>query len=91
MTSTIPAKPGPVTFDLSKTALIVIDMQKDFLEEGGFGQSLGNDVSKLQRAVAPCKAVLEACRNQGDVLIIRKFHMRHHSTGNDCLIDSFTH
>ena len=74
MTSTIKisAKPGPVLFELSKTALVVIDMQKDFLEEGGFGQSLGNDVSKLQRAVAPCKAVLEACRRDGSMLIIRK-------------------
>lgn len=68
----IPAKPGPVSFDPSKTALIIIDMQIDFLEEGGFGDSLGNDVSKLRRSVAPCKAVLEACRSHGDMLIIRK-------------------
>ncbi|CAJ1953883.1 unnamed protein product [Cylindrotheca closterium] len=69
-TVTIPAKPGPVSFDLTKTALIIIDMQKDFLEKGGFGESLGNDVGKLFKAVAPCKAVLDACRNQDDVLII---------------------
>lgn len=43
--------------------------QKDFLEEGGFGAMLGNDVTKLQRAIEPCRHVLEACR-QSKLLII---------------------
>ena len=60
--ATIHAEPEAVALDLSRTALIIIDMQRDFLEPGGFGETLGNDVSLLARAVAPCKAVLDAAR-----------------------------
>ena len=59
------AEPSAVTLDLGKTALLIIDMQRDFLEPGGFGAALGNDVSRLQTAVAPCRAVLAAAR-RGD-------------------------
>src|SRR5580698_8937423 len=61
----IDAEPAPLTLDLAKTALVIIDMQRDFLEPGGFGAALGNDVSRLQAAVAPCRAVLEAARHHG--------------------------
>ncbi len=67
--ATIAAEPMPVTFDLERTALIIIDMQRDFLEPGGFGESLGNDVSLLQAAVAPCRAVLDAARASGMLVI----------------------
>jgi nicotinamidase-related amidase len=63
------AEPGPIDLDWSKTALIIIDMQRDFLEPGGFGETLGNDVAQLKRAVAPCRAVLEAAR-ANDLLVI---------------------
>src|SRR5271163_4881580 len=63
------AEPAPLSIDLSKSALVIIDMQRDFLEPGGFGEALGNDVSLLQAAVAPCKAVLAAARRNG-VLVI---------------------
>ena len=43
----IAAQPGVFEFDPARTALVLIDMQLDFLEPGGFGESLGNDVSKL--------------------------------------------
>jgi nicotinamidase-related amidase len=68
-TATIDAEPTPVTIDLGKSALVIIDMQRDFLEPGGFGAALGNDVTRLQAAVAPCREVLGAARRAG-VLVI---------------------
>jgi nicotinamidase-related amidase len=56
--------------DLSKLALIVIDMQRDFLEPGGFGDALGNDVSRLQAIVPTLKQLLETFR----VLKLPIFH-----------------
>jgi nicotinamidase-related amidase len=65
----IVAEPQPITVELDRTALVIIDMQRDFLEPGGFGETLGNDVSLLQKAVGPCKAVLEAARAAGMLVI----------------------
>jgi nicotinamidase-related amidase len=62
MTTLVDAKPYPFAFDPATTALVVIDMQRDFLEPGGFGELLGNDVSLLAAAVEPLKAVLAAAR-----------------------------
>ena len=67
--TTIKAEPEPVTLEPARTALLIIDMQRDFLEPGGFGETLGNDVSLLTRAIAPCKAVLEAFRAAGLLVI----------------------
>lgn len=61
----IEAKPERVTVHLERTAAVIIDMQRDFLEPGGFGETLGNDVSLLQRAVGPCKALLAGLRAKG--------------------------
>jgi biuret amidohydrolase len=70
MTETlIDAAPEPIAIDLDRTALIIIDMQRDFLEPGGFGETLGNDVSRLAAAVEPCRAVLEAARRRGLLVI----------------------
>jgi nicotinamidase-related amidase len=66
---TIKAEPEAVPIEPSRTALLIIDMQCDFLEPGGFGETLGNDVSLLKRAVAPCKAVLAAARAAGLLVI----------------------
>src|ERR1700682_615928 len=63
------AEPEPLSFDLGKSALVIIDMQRDFLEPGGFGAALGNDVSRLQAAVAPCREVLSAARRVGMLVI----------------------
>jgi nicotinamidase-related amidase len=69
---TIAADPGPYSFDLSSTALIVIDMQRDFLLPGGFGESLGNDVKQLRRTIEPLAALLAAWRAAG----LRVIHTR---------------
>ena len=61
----VPANPFPYPFVPGKTALVVIDMQRDFVEPGGFGASLGNDVSLLHSAVAPIAALLAAWRARG--------------------------
>jgi nicotinamidase-related amidase len=62
---TVDAKPGPLTFDPNSTALLVIDMQRDFLLPGGFGESLGNDVSQLRRTIEPLAALMAAWRAAG--------------------------
>lgn len=59
---TVPAAPYDYVFDPDSTALIVIDMQRDFLEPGGFGELLGNDVTQLRTAIAPLQTVLAAVR-----------------------------
>src|SRR5580698_1264699 len=63
------AEPAPLSVDTDKAALVIIDMQRDFLEAGGFGEALGNDVSRLQAAVAPCQATLAAARQLGLLVI----------------------
>ena len=62
---TVDANPGPFTFDTDSTVLLVIDMQRDFLLPGGFGESLGNDVSQLSRTIEPLSALMAAWRAAG--------------------------
>lgn len=59
------AQPYPYSFEPLRTALLVIDMQRDFLEPGGFGAMLGNDVSRLQCIVPTVRRLLEAARRVG--------------------------
>jgi biuret amidohydrolase len=56
------AEPYPFDFDPERCALLIIDMQRDFLEPGGFGEVLGNDVSHLRRAIEPNVRLLAAWR-----------------------------
>lgn len=65
----IEAEPSPLSVDTGTTALLIIDMQCDFLEPGGFGAARGNDVWRLKAAVAPCKATLAAARRLGLLVI----------------------
>jgi biuret amidohydrolase len=60
----IPAEPYAFVCDVEYTALVIIDMQRDFVEPGGFGELLGNDVSHLREAIAPIQRVLAAFRAQ---------------------------
>ena len=68
----IVAEPYAFPFDPASCALLVIDMQRDFLEAGGFGAALGNDVSLLRRAIDPNRRLLEAWRATG----LPVFHTR---------------
>lgn len=63
------AEPFALPFDPATTALVVIDMQRDFVEPGGFGERLGNDVANVRSAIEPCKAVLDAARRVGLMVI----------------------
>lgn len=63
------AEPYPLEFDPDSTALVMIDMQRDFVESGGFGEMLGNDVSLLRSSIEPCKEVLETARKAGIFVI----------------------
>ena len=63
--NTVPAEPYAFEFDPATTALVIIDMQRDFVEPGGFGETLGNDVSHLQAVVPPLQKVLAAVREAG--------------------------
>src|SRR2546425_6308979 len=66
---TVIAEPEPIELDWTKTALVIIDMQRDFLEPGGFGETLGNDVSLLAAAVDPCRALLDNARRLNKLVV----------------------
>ncbi len=63
------AEPYELEFDPQATALLIIDMQRDFVMPGGFGEALGNDVTPLQATIAPTKSVLDAARKLGILVI----------------------
>lgn len=63
------AEPFALPFDPQRTALVMIDMQRDFVEPGGFGEALGNDVSLVRSAIEPCKRVLAAARAAGLLVV----------------------
>jgi nicotinamidase-related amidase len=78
----IDATPFAYPFAPGHTALVVIDMQRDFVEPGGFGASLGNDVSLLHTAIAPIARLLAAWRTRSWTIV----HTResHQSDLSDC-------
>jgi nicotinamidase-related amidase len=67
--ATVEAEPYEFEFDPRACALAVIDMQRDFVDPGGFGEALGNDVSLLRKAIAPTRRVLDAARGRGMLVI----------------------
>ncbi len=69
MTVSIAARPYEFTLKPRETAFVIIDMQRDFLEPGGFGAALGNNVFLLRTAIGPIAEVLKACREAG-VLVV---------------------
>ncbi len=66
---TIPALPGPFSFDPAHTAVVMIDMQRDFIEPGGFGAALGNDVSLLAPVVPAAAALIAWARSLGMLIV----------------------
>lgn len=75
LTRTIDAEPYAFEFQPESCALLIIDMQRDFLEPGGFGEMLGNDVSQLRRTIEPNRKLLASWRDRGlKVLHTREGH-----------------
>ena len=66
---TVHARPYDFPFDPAHTAVLMIDMQRDFLEPGGFGAMLGNDVSLLRPIVPACVRLLALARAKGMAVI----------------------
>ena len=72
----VPAQPGPFMLAPGKTALVVIDMQRDFVEAGGFGEALGNDVTRLQAIIPTVAALIGIFRKKGwPILHTRESHL----------------
>ena len=69
MTISVPARPYPFQLDPAHTALVVIDMQRDFIEPGGFGASLGNNVAQLEAIIPTTAALITLFRRQGWTVI----------------------
>ncbi|WP_024518561.1 isochorismatase family cysteine hydrolase [Bradyrhizobium sp. Tv2a-2] len=67
--ATVVAEPEPVELDWTATALVIIDMQRDFMEPGGFGETLGNDVLRLATAVQPIANLLGMAREMGMLVV----------------------
>lgn len=65
----VPAEPYEFAFESGKVALMCIDFQRDFVEAGGFGESLGNDVATLRSSIAPTRRVLDQFRQKGWMVI----------------------
>ncbi|WP_294769496.1 isochorismatase family cysteine hydrolase [uncultured Rhodoferax sp.] len=65
----IAAQPFDFSLEPAQAALVIIDMQRDFVEPGGFGESLGNDVSLLQAIIPACQRVLAAWRAHGGLVV----------------------
>jgi nicotinamidase-related amidase len=65
----VAARPYDFTFDVSRTALVVIDMQRDFCGEGGYVDRMGYDISLTARAIAPIAVLLDVARRVGLTVI----------------------
>jgi nicotinamidase-related amidase len=76
------ARPYPYEFPRAQLALLLIDMQRDFIEPGGFGSILGNDVSRLEAAIAPATRLLTGFRGAG--LIVCHTQEAHRPDLSDC-------
>lgn len=72
----VEARPGPLTIDLTHSAVLVIDMQNDFGARGGMFERAGIDISVIQRAVDPTRCVIATARNAGVPIVYLKMAHR---------------
>jgi nicotinamidase-related amidase len=70
--ATVTAQPYAYAFAPAATAVVMIDMQRDFILPGGFGETLGNKVSLLAAIVPAARRLLDACRAAGVTIIHTK-------------------
>ena len=68
----VDAQPSAFSFEPAQTALVMIDMQRDFIEPGGFGATLGNDVSLLLPVVDAAAQLIAWCRAHGVLVVHTK-------------------
>ncbi len=61
----IKAEPDPISIDLLRTAVIVVDMQNAFVKKGGYFDLVGYDRSATERIVEPCRKITAAARKAG--------------------------
>jgi nicotinamidase-related amidase len=74
----IEAEPYEFECSVANTALLIVDMQRDFVSQGGFGEFLGNDVSAVRDAIQPTQCVLKTAREVGlPVIYTREGHESH--------------
>src|SRR5436189_2506386 len=73
---TLNAKPEPIAINPARTAVIVVDMENDFVAKGGMFDRAGADISGAQRAIAPTAKVLAAARQAGLKIIYLKMGYR---------------
>ncbi|MFV0380963.1 MAG: cysteine hydrolase family protein [Breznakia sp.] len=65
----VEAQPFEFDFTSEDTALVIIDMQRDFCAKGGFGESLGNDITPTASIIPTVKKVLDFAR-ENELLVI---------------------
>jgi ureidoacrylate peracid hydrolase len=65
----ITAEPEPITIDLLKTAIIVVDMQNAFVRRGGYFDLTGHDISRTERIIGPCQKIITTARTRGARII----------------------
>ena len=78
---TLDAKPEPIAIDPAQAAVIVVDMENDFVAKGGMFDRAGADISGAQKAIAPTARVLAAARQVGLKIIYLK--MGYHADLSD--------
>ena len=78
----VEAKPYEYQFKVDETALIIIDMQRDFCAAGGFGEKLGNDITPTKEIIEPLQKVLAAARDTEMMVIYTR--EGHRSDLSDC-------